>query len=87
MQRGDPDVLKTEYRQFRAYVQKSGKKNAGKVIAIKGDEILGLFDSYGKAAESVYAEHEPGTVLIQEVKESLDALTVTIHTPGVVLGA
>ena len=78
---GDTDVLEREYERFLAFVEESGEDHAGKTVAIKGEEILGVFDSYLEAAEKIYVEHEPGTVLIQEVKRSVDALTARIATP------
>lgn len=75
--------LEKEYNQFLIFIKESGREHVGKTVAIKGEEILGLYDNYADAADTVYAEHEPGTVLIQEVRESVDALTVTFHTPGV----
>ena len=73
--------LKQEYERFLVFIKESGKKNAGKTVAIKGDEILGVFENYSEAANAVYAEHTPGTVLVQEVRESVEALTAAIHTP------
>ncbi len=75
------EQLKQEFDRFLAFIEKEGVDHAGKMIAIKGDDILGIFDTYAEAANAVYAEHEPGTVLIQQVKESIDALTVVFHSP------
>lgn len=73
--------LEREYDRFLSFIAEEGANHVDKMIAIKGDDILGIYDTYAEAANTVYAEHEPGTVLIQKIKENVDALTVVFHSP------
>lgn len=59
------------------------ENNDGKFVAIKDREVLGVFDDYMQAANTVYLAHEKGTVLMQEISKDPDSLKVTISTPGV----
>ena len=54
-----------------------------KFVAIKGQEVLGIYDDYMQAANAVYVDHEPGTVLMQEISKDPEALAVFLHTPGI----
>ena len=45
------------------------KQHKGKYIAIKGEEVLGVFENYGEADRSVYPEHKFGSVYIGLVQE------------------
>lgn len=40
-----------------------------KVVAIKGEEILGVFDNCEEAEQAVFSEHDPATVLLQQMFE------------------
>ena len=75
--------LKKEYEYYLEIREELAKKNDGKFVAIKGQEVLGIFDDYLQAANTVYIAHEKGTVLMQEISKDPDSLTVTISTPGV----
>ena len=55
----------------------------GNSSAIKASEVLGIFDDYMQAANSVYLDHDPGTVLMQEISKDPEALAVIFHTPGI----
>ena len=72
--------LEKEYRYFIEIMPDLAEKHgAGNYVAIKGHEVLGVYPSYEDAAKAVYQEHEQGTVLVQRIEESIDAMTV--HLP------
>ena len=75
--------LKKEYEHYLKIREDLAKSSDGKFVAIKGDEVLGIFDDYMQAANTVYVAHEKGTVLMQEISADPDALSVTISTPGI----
>lgn len=75
--------FKKEYEYYLKIREDLAEKNDGKFVAIKGQEVLGVFDDYLQAANTVYIAHEKGTVLMQEISKDLDSLNVTISTPGV----
>ena len=72
-----------EYEHYLKIREELAQTNDGKFVAIKGEEVLGVFDDYLQAANTVYIAHEKGTVLMQEISKDLDSLNVTISTPGI----
>ncbi len=62
-----PKPLEKEYDYYLTIREELAREHHGKLVAIKGDEVLGIFDSYRQAANAVYVEHEYGTVLMQEL--------------------
>lgn len=75
--------LKKEYEHYLEIREELAKTSDGKFVAIKGQEVLGVFDDYLQAANTVYIAHEKGTVLMQEISKDPDSLNVVISTPGV----
>ena len=76
--------LKKEYEHYLTIRENLAVEHAGKYVAIKGLEILGLYRDYMAAARALYPEHERGSVFIQEVKPGEDAQEGIIYTPGLV---
>ena len=72
-----------EYEHYLKIREELAKMNDGKFVAIKGQDVLGVFDDYLQAANAVYVAHEKGTVLMQEISKDPDSLNITISTPGV----
>jgi len=77
--------FKKEYEYYVRIREDLAKKNDGKFVAIKGQEVLGIFDDYLQAANTVYIAHEKGTVFMQEISKDPDSLNVIISTPGIAL--
>ena len=76
--------LEKEYRYFIEILGDLNEKHgAGKFVAIQGHDVLGVYDSYEEAAKAVYQDHEKGTVLLQRIEESVEAMTVYLHTPKI----
>ncbi|MDE2750425.1 MAG: hypothetical protein OXI34_15825 [Chloroflexota bacterium] len=75
--------LKKEYEHYLKIREDLAKNNDGKFVAIKGDDVLGVFDDYLQAANTVYVAHEKGTVLMQAISKDPDSLNVIISTPGI----
>ena len=77
--------LEKEYRYFIEIMHDLAEKHgAGTYVAIKGHDLLGVYSCYEDAAKAVYQDHERGTVLLQRIEESIDAMTVHLHTPRIV---
>ncbi len=76
--------LEQEYEFFKEIRDSLAQEHDGKLVAIKGRKVLGIFDDYRQAANALYAEHEYGTVLMQPLSKDPDALAVVISTPGIV---
>ena len=75
--------LEREYEYYLKNREKLAREYDGKIVAIKGQKVLGAFDDYISAANTIYVEHERGTVLMQEVSKDPEALVVILHTPGI----
>ena len=75
--------LEREYEYYVQNREKLAAKYHGKLVAIKGQKVLGAYDDYLTAAKSVYVEHERGTVLMQEISRDPEALVVILQTPGI----
>lgn len=77
--------LEKEYRYLLEIMDDLAETHgAGKFVAIKGHDVLGVYASYEEAAKNVYQDHEQGTVLLQRIEESVEAMTVYLHTPKIV---
>ena len=76
--------LKKEYEHYLKIREDLAENNDGKFVAIKGEEVLGVFDDYLQAANTVYIAHEKGTVLMQAISKDTDSLNVIMSTPGIV---
>lgn len=72
-----------ELKHYETIREDLAIEHAGKYVAIKGREILGVYRDYMAAARDLYTEHEQGSVFIQEVKPGKDAHMGIIHTPGI----
>lgn len=55
------------------------KEHEGRVLAIKGSEILGVYDTPLEAYLETQREHPLGTFMLQECSPGPDAYTLTIN--------
>ena len=76
--------LAKEYEYYLSIREELARDHGGKFVAIKGQEVLGIFDDYRGAANAVYVEREYGTVLMQPISKDPDANTIVVYTPFVV---
>ena len=76
--------LESDFEYFLEIWPELVRDHRGKFVAIKHKEVLGIYADYMEAARAIYAEHERGTVLMQNIGTSPDAFTIYLHTPGVV---
>ncbi|MDE2748555.1 MAG: hypothetical protein OXI34_06300 [Chloroflexota bacterium] len=79
-----PKPLEKEYEFYLSIREVLAREHDGKFVAIKGKNVLGIFDDYRHAADAVYVEHEYGTVLMQPISKDPDADTIVVYTPHVV---
>jgi hypothetical protein len=61
-----PSLL-DEFRYYLDHQTEMVKKYNGKVIVIRGADVLGAYESYGKALSATEKDHPLGTFLIQKV--------------------
>lgn len=76
--------LESDFEYFLEIWPELVRDHAGKFVAIKNKEVLGIYTDYLQAARAVYVEHERGTVLMQDIGHGPEAFTIYLHTPGVV---
>jgi len=59
------------------------EKHEGKVLAIKGEEIVGVYDTPLDAYLKIEGNHELGKIMIQPCERGASAYTATISTVGI----
>ena len=59
-------ALEREFKYYLANQDAFVKKYAGRVIAIKDEEVLGDFESEIAAVETISKKYEMGTFLVQK---------------------
>jgi len=70
-------------KEFNFYIKNQDelvKKYNGKYVVIKGEEVLGSYDSYNDALEKTVPNHKLGTFLIQLCEPGKDSYTLTFHS-------
>jgi hypothetical protein len=75
------EVLSKEFDFYIEHQQEYVDKYNGKVIVLKGGELLGVYDSEFEALQETAKKYEPGTFLVQRVSPGPEAYTITISTP------
>ena len=78
--------LQREFEFYLANQDEMVKQYDGKVIVLKNDEVLGVYDSELSAFTEVVKQHERGTFMIQRVSEGNEAYTAIFSTPGILSG-
>ena len=73
-----------EFNFFVANQTRLVQQYGGKVLAIKGEDIVGTFDSPAEAYEKIQEDKQLGKVMIQPCLPGKDAYTVSIASIGVV---
>ena len=72
--------LQKEYAYYLDHRTALLEKYAGKVLAIKGQDVIGVFDSELDALQATSQSHEKGTFLIQVCDPSEKSHTQTYHS-------
>ena len=75
--------MATLEKEFNYYLQHQAeliRKYKGKFIAIKGDVVIGAYESDLEAVEEVSKLHELGTFLVQKCEPGSDSYTYTYHS-------
>jgi len=73
--------LQSEYDFYLGIRDELTRDYDGSYVAIKGQKVLGIFDDYGQAAVAVYAEHQYGTVLMQQIGHDYEYFTGIFPVP------
>lgn len=73
-----------EFQFFIANQQRLVQQFRGKTLAIKGEEVVGVFDNTVEAYIQLEKDNELGKVMLQNCLAGKDAYTVSITSIGVV---
>jgi len=72
--------LQKEYDYYLAQKLELLKRYNGKVLVIKGQTVIGVFDSELEALQQTAGTHELGTFLIQKCDPTEESHTQTYHS-------
>lgn len=72
--------LKDEFEWYLAHQQELVTKHNGKFVAIKGGQVLGVYDDQFTAVVETEKKHQLGTFLVQKVEPGNAAYTQTFHS-------
>ena len=70
-------------KEFRYYVKNQAELSAkyeGKVLVVKDQTVIGVYDSKGEALKKTVVDHELGSFLIQECSSDPNSVVTTFHS-------
>ena len=76
--------LTREFEFYLAHQEEMVEQYDGRVIALKGGRILGVYDSELAAVTELQKSHALGTFLVQRVTPGDSAYTQTFYSPRAV---
>ena len=74
------DSLEKEFQYYIDHQDELVGKYRGKVIVIKDEMVIGVYDSDIEAIEKSSEKHEIGTFLVQKCEPGPDSYTQTFHS-------
>ena len=72
--------LQKEFDYFLANQEELARKYTGKVLVIKDQSVIGVFDSELEAIQETSKKHELGTFLVQKCDSTEESHTQTFHS-------
>ena len=76
--------LTREFEFYLAHQEEMVEQYDGRVIALKGGRVLGVYDSELAAVTELQKSHALGTFLVQRVTPGDSAYTQTFYSPRAV---
>ncbi len=77
-------MFQQELHFFQENQERLVNQYPGKILVIKGTEIIGVYDTPLQALEEAQKKYEMGTFMIQPCEPGPDAYTVTISSLGII---
>lgn len=77
-------MLDKEFKYYLSHQEELVKNYLNKYIVIKGENVIGSFDSQIEAYNITAKTHEVGTFLIQHCLPGTDSYTQTFHSRVVI---
>jgi len=72
--------LEKEFDYYLQHQQELVRKYNGKILVIKGQTVIGVFDSELEAVQKTSETHELGTFLVQKCEPGKESYTQTYHS-------
>lgn len=72
--------LKKEFQYYLDHQGELARRYEGKVIVLKGEVVIGVFDDEVQAVTETQNEHELGTFLVQKVSSDPASSSQTFHS-------
>lgn len=72
--------LKKEFDFYLRHQDEFVEKHNGKVLVIKGQKVIGVYDDHLQALTETQKEHEPGTFMVQRCSPGPDDYSATYHS-------
>ena len=72
--------LQKEFEYFLAHQQELARQYSGKILVIKDQTVIGVFDSELEAIQETSKTHELGTFLVQKCDSTEESHTQTFHS-------
>lgn len=76
-------MLEKEFKYYLDHQEEFVKAYLGKFLVIKGEDIVGFYDSFENALTQSADKYEIGSFLIQECLPGSDSYTATFHTRAI----
>ena len=73
--------LLSEYKYYRANQEEMVRDHNEKIVVIKDQKVIGVYDSHLAAFSETLKMHERGTFLVQRVTAGNEAYTATFCSP------
>ena len=73
-------MLEQEFQYYLDHQDELVEQYNGRFVVIKGEEVIGVFDSEPEAYFKMLEVHEPGTFLIQLCMAGEEAYTQTFNS-------
>jgi hypothetical protein len=77
------EQLKKEFQYYLEHQKELVKQYKGKFIVIKGNEVIGAYDSELEAVTETSQQHELGTFLVQKCEPGTSSYTQTYHSRAI----
>lgn len=74
------EPLEKEFAYYKAHQEELVKKYQGKIVVIKGNKVIGVYDSELEAVTKTAETHEMGTFLVQKCDSGAEAYSQTYHS-------
>lgn len=72
--------LEREFEYYLKHQDELVQKYSGRIVVIKGEEIIGVFDSDIEAVNQISKTHPLGTFLVQRCEPGNDSYHQTFHS-------